>query len=72
MPRSTRFIAAHPIVTFIGYFAILALVDFALVPGGAKTWPIFVVFGVFLPIALIAKARRQVRAAHTGEPPASN
>jgi hypothetical protein len=69
VPRSTRFMADHPVFSFTACFATLLVLELVtgLTSGGFKTWPLFVIFGVFFPVALIAKARRQTRTAHSDE-----
>jgi hypothetical protein len=58
--RLTEFVIAHPILGYLGWVALFALLFlvFALTSGSAQGWPIFVVMGALLPIALIRKAVR--------------
>jgi hypothetical protein len=52
--------AAHPVGAYFGWFAaagVMFLIEAAAL-GTAKAWPIFVIFGVFLPVPVILKARR--------------
>jgi hypothetical protein len=65
--RLTKFVVAHPILAYfcsVAAYALLFLVV-ALTSHSTQGWPIFVVFGALLPIALIVKERR--RADESGE-----
>jgi hypothetical protein len=69
VPRSTRWMADHPILSFAACVVTLAVLELAtgLMSGGFKTWPLFVLGGVVMPIVFIAKARRQTRAARSDD-----
>jgi Flp pilus assembly protein TadB len=67
--RSDQLAADHPILTYIGYVALSAVVGIivAIQTGSSFVWGLFVILGVILPIALIVKARRKVRATRSDE-----